>query len=76
MQQHDIRGDQVMQVRGFADQRPRKPEAPLDPSNRRVSLIVEYLDKTADSEKNDPATDKEGTASPESQPATAPPPEH
>jgi chemotaxis protein MotB len=76
MQQHGIRADQIMQVRGFADQRPRKPEAPLDPSNRRVSLIVEYLDKTADSEKIDPGADKEGAISPESQPATAPSTEH
>jgi chemotaxis protein MotB len=76
MQQHGIRADQIMQVRGFADQRPRKPEAPLDPSNRRVSLIVEYLDKTADSGKTDPATDKEGAVSPESQPVAPPSPEH
>jgi chemotaxis protein MotB len=45
MQQHGIRADQVMQVRGFADQKLRKPEAPDDPSNRRVSLIVEYQNK-------------------------------
>ena len=32
-------------VRGFADQRLRKKEAPLDPSNRRISLIVQYLPK-------------------------------
>jgi hypothetical protein len=30
-------------VRGFADQRLRKIDAPLDPINRRVSLIVQYL---------------------------------
>jgi chemotaxis protein MotB len=40
---HGIRTDQVTQVRGFADQRLRKKEAPLDPSNRRISLIVQYL---------------------------------
>jgi chemotaxis protein MotB len=40
MQQHGIRDDQIMQIRGFADQRLRKAGAPLDPSNRRVSLIV------------------------------------
>jgi chemotaxis protein MotB len=45
MQQHGIRPDQVMQVRGFAEQRLRKPEDPEDPSNRRVSLIVEYQTK-------------------------------
>src|ERR1700742_2576025 len=42
---HGIRVDQVTQVRGFADQRLRKKEAPLDPSNRRISLIVQYLPK-------------------------------
>jgi chemotaxis protein MotB len=45
VQMHGIRDDQVTQVRGFADQRLRKPEDPLDPSNRRISLIVRYLDK-------------------------------
>ena len=35
----------VTQVRGFADQRLRKIDAPLDPINRRVSLIVQYLVK-------------------------------
>ena len=45
MQNSGIREDQITQVRGFADQRLRKPEAPLDPSNRRISLIVEYVEK-------------------------------
>jgi chemotaxis protein MotB len=45
MQQSGIRQDQVTQVRGFADQRLRKPDNPLDPSNRRISLIVQYLEK-------------------------------
>jgi chemotaxis protein MotB len=45
MAQHGIRIDQVTQVRGFADQRLRKKDAPLDPSNRRISLIVQYLKK-------------------------------
>jgi chemotaxis protein MotB len=40
-----MRADQVTQVRGFADQRLRKPDAPLDPSNRRISLIVQYIQK-------------------------------
>ena len=76
MQQHGIREDQVMQVRGFASQRLRKPDAPLDPSNRRVSLIVEYLDKTADAGEPDSGKNKEGTNSPEAQPAKEPSPEH
>lgn len=38
-----MRADQITQVRGFADQRLRKSDAPLDPSNRRISLIVQYI---------------------------------
>jgi chemotaxis protein MotB len=45
MQQNGIGADQVTQVRGFADQRLRKADTPLDPSNRRISLIVQYLEK-------------------------------
>ena len=44
LQQNGVGQQQVTQVRGFADQRLRKPDAPLDPSNRRISLIVRYLD--------------------------------
>jgi chemotaxis protein MotB len=50
MQNNGIRQDQITQVRGFADQRLRKPDAPLDPSNRRISLIVQYLNKPASAE--------------------------
>jgi chemotaxis protein MotB len=42
MQSQGIQRDQVSQVRGFADQRLRLPEKPEDPSNRRISLIVQY----------------------------------
>jgi chemotaxis protein MotB len=45
LQQHGIGLDQVTQVRGFADQRLRKKDDPLDPANRRISLIVQYIDK-------------------------------
>jgi chemotaxis protein MotB len=48
MQQNGIRTDQVSQVRGFADERLRTPNNPLDPSNRRISVIVQYLDLSAD----------------------------
>lgn len=48
MQANGVRTDQVMQVRGFADQRLRKADAPLDPSNRRISLIVQYIVKNSD----------------------------
>ncbi len=45
MQLNGVGNTQVTQVRGFADQRLRKKAAPLDPSNRRISVIVQYLVK-------------------------------
>jgi chemotaxis protein MotB len=45
MQANGIGPAQVTQVRGFADQRLRKADDPLDPSNRRISLIVQYVEK-------------------------------
>jgi chemotaxis protein MotB len=44
MQNSNLRGDQVTQVRGYADQMPRKKDAPLDASNRRISVIVQNLE--------------------------------
>ncbi len=44
MQANGIREDQVAQVRGFADQRLRVANDSLDPSNRRISLIVQYIE--------------------------------
>ena len=49
MQESGLRADQVTQVRGYADQHLRKPDAPEDPSNRRISLVVQYI--TAGTEK-------------------------
>jgi chemotaxis protein MotB len=37
-----IRPNQISQVRGFADRQPRIVAHPEDPSNRRVTLIVQY----------------------------------
>jgi chemotaxis protein MotB len=45
MQQKGIRPDQVSQVRGYADQRLRNLSDPMDPSNRRISVIVQYIVK-------------------------------
>ncbi len=42
MQEYGLRANQVTQVRGFADQQLRVPSNPEDPSNRRVSIIVQY----------------------------------
>jgi chemotaxis protein MotB len=46
MQSSGLETEQVSQVRGFADQRPRAHNSPDNPANRRISLIVEYLNKT------------------------------
>jgi chemotaxis protein MotB len=71
MQEEGIKPDQVSQVRGFADQRLRLPQEPEDPSNRRISVIVQYIVKD-DSELAPPdAVKKLGLEAPES----APPPD-
>ena len=44
MEENGLRPDQVKQVRGFADQQLRNPkDDPEHASNRRVSVIVQYL---------------------------------
>src|SRR5262249_53193916 len=47
MEENGLRHDQVKQLRGFADQQLRKPQDPEDASNRRVSVIVQYLKPAA-----------------------------
>jgi chemotaxis protein MotB len=47
MEQNGVGPGQVVQVRGYADQRLRKPDKPENASNRRISLIVQYLVKEA-----------------------------
>jgi chemotaxis protein MotB len=51
MQKSGLRPGQVAQVRSFADQRLRNPKDPVEASNRRVSIIVQYLagDRAPDS---------------------------
>ena len=38
-----LRADQVSQVRGYADQKLRDRKDPLESSNRRITLIVQYM---------------------------------
>jgi len=47
MQDSGLRSDQVAEVRGYADQRLRKPDDPDNASNRRVSIVVKYLEPPA-----------------------------
>lgn len=42
MQEQGVRGDQVTQVRGFADQSPRDLNDPESAANRRITLIIQY----------------------------------
>jgi chemotaxis protein MotB len=44
MMDNGLRPNQVTQVRGFADQRLKDPKDPANPFNRRISVIVAYLD--------------------------------
>src|SRR5216684_7860065 len=56
IQENGVRPDQVAQVRGYADQRLRNPDKPEDPSNRRISMIVQYIMKDAkDEDEEKPA---------------------
>jgi chemotaxis protein MotB len=59
MQSNGIAHGQISQVRGFADQSLRNPQNPLDPSNRRISLIVQYTPKDAEPEVPKPASTAE-----------------
>jgi len=43
MEGHGLRPEQVNQVRGYADRELRHPEDPNHASNRRISVIVQYL---------------------------------
>ena len=43
MEANGLRREQVAQVRGFADRQLRHPEDPQHASNRRISVIVQYL---------------------------------
>jgi chemotaxis protein MotB len=72
MQEHGVREDQITQVRGFADQKLRKPD-PFDPSNRRISLIVQYLVKPPEDDETPAAPEgngQEAAAPKEPAPAT------
>ncbi len=47
IQENGVNQDQVTQVRGYAAMQLRNPKDPLDPANRRISLIVHYLSTPA-----------------------------
>ena len=55
MQEAGLRDNQVSQVRGYADQMLRNKQDALDPSNRRISVIVQYVEKKAENAEATPA---------------------
>jgi len=59
MQANGVGSGQVTQVRGFADQRLRKPDNPFDSSNRRISLVVQHVIKGGDEEDAKPPAGSE-----------------
>jgi chemotaxis protein MotB len=72
MQTNGVKADQVTQVRGFADQSLRNHDKPFDPSNRRISLIVQYIPVDKDKDKDNEEPDKNES---ESEKAAKPSPE-
>jgi chemotaxis protein MotB len=43
MESNGVRPSQVVQVRGYADRKLRKPLQPYDASNRRITVIIQYV---------------------------------
>ncbi|MGB7758870.1 MAG: flagellar motor protein MotB [Bryobacteraceae bacterium] len=71
MQATGLRADQVGQVRGFADRQLRHPRDPTNASNRRVSVIVQYLPATAGGKSAGDKPDTAPTDRDETKPAEA-----
>jgi chemotaxis protein MotB len=57
MQTQGVRADQVKQIRGYADQNLRNKQNPTDPSNRRISVIVQYQTGPASLPSSDAKTE-------------------
>ncbi len=62
MQSNGIGVHQIAQVRGFADQLPRRPDHPEDPANRRITVIVE-----AGPKRDSPSTAEQPSRGPQAQ---------
>jgi chemotaxis protein MotB len=78
LQQDGVRGNQVTQVRGYADQLLRVRSNPYDPSNRRISILVKnspsgapppFLSKVASATPAKPPAPGAGPPAPVQQPA-------
>jgi len=58
----------VAQVRGYADRRLRYPDNPENPGNRRISVIVQYMEKEAPAEPAEMIAEPASTTSNEAAP--------
>jgi chemotaxis protein MotB len=65
MSENGLAADQISQVRGYADQRLRYKDRPEDPGNRRISLIVEYLQPVSNKSAPPPAATEHAPTKPE-----------
>jgi chemotaxis protein MotB len=63
LQQDGVGQQQISQVRGYADQLLRVKNDPLDPSNRRISLIVQWVPAPEPLTSNGKAAEKDGETS-------------
>jgi len=63
MQRDGVRGDQVSQVRGYADQMLRTPGQPLGASNRRISVIVQNVEEKPEAPETTDNKPETGTPS-------------
>lgn len=61
LQEGGVGPNQVSQVRGYGDQMLRVPSNPFDPTNRRVSLIVQWQDTSATPAKDAKVPANDGT---------------
>lgn len=68
MEADGLAPNQVIQVRGYADQRLRVTTDPFDASNRRISVIVQYLEKS----KPAPGEAETKSAEPKTEPQVEP----
>ncbi len=67
LQENGLGAERISQVRGYADQKLRVPDKPLDPSNRRISLIVQW--EKGEAAKETGSTDAKGADGGKKEPA-------
>jgi chemotaxis protein MotB len=67
LQQHGMADNRFAQVRGFADQMPRVKTDPMDASNRRVTLIVQWVESPGGGAGSGNETAEGATIKPEPQ---------